>query len=1118
MDNFVILKQKLEEFIRKFYINQLIKGGILFVGISLLYLILLLSVEYFLWLNPLGRTIMFWSFVSVSVFLICKFLIIPLFKLFRISKGINYTDASKMIGSHFPQVNDKLLNVLQLKNNSEETELLIAGINQKIKEMEPVPFKSAIDFRGNWKYAKFAFFPLLIVLLIYISGNINMLSESYQRVVNYEVAYQPPAPFSYFLLNPNLTVEENADFLISVEVKGNYIPEDVSINYGGQSYFLEQKNLGRFEYTFQKVDAPIQFYFSANEIESKQYQLNVVEVPKMLNFEMFLDFPAYTKKQDISVHGSGNSIVPEGTKVKWVIATESTDKIILQEQDTLFYFNEDNGIFQFEKRAFQSFEYQIKTSNDAVKDYEKLSYGIQVIKDNYPQLFLESKRDSVDSETYYFKGRATDDYGISNVKLVYYGLDAPNKKASLEIQAPKSNLLEFLYVFPGNIDLTEGKSYQFYFEVFDNDAINASKSVKSKVYDFRKRTNSEIVEQNFENQKESIEGMNNSLEKLKFSEEELQKIMNSQKENRKLDFNDQRRLKDFLERQKKQEEILRQHQEKLKNSFKEKLEEEDFKKELERRLENSEKELQENEKLREELEDYIEKINEEELGRKLEEMSKKSDIQKRNMEQLLELTKRYYVQEKQRKIAEDLEELTRKQEALSEKTGEENSLEEQKRLTQEFQNLEKEMEELQKENEKLKAPMEIPENEELEKEIQEEQKDAEEELGKKEKSAAKKHQKEAAKKMQEMQKKMEMGMEMQGGEAMMEDAEMLRQILDNLVKFSFEQEDLLEDFREMPEKSPKFSSKLREQNILKVHFQHVDDSLYSLALRNPMVKEDVFKKLSDVEFYLDKSLELIAENQIRQGIGSQQYVITAANDLAVMLSQLLESMKNASASGSGSGKSGGKGFQLPDIIKKQGELGEKMGEGLKKGEKGKTGEGEKGQQGEGKQQGEGEGKNGNSGEGENGKGGEKNGNGSQMNSEKMSGEIFQIYKEQQQLRQQLQDRMQRDGFSKEENSLLRRMEEVEQDLLRKGFDGETMRKMESIKHRLLELDKALLKQGEEQKRESETGKRDAVNQADELRLKAKEYFDMIEILNRQALPLREIYKLKVEDYFDAGNH
>ena len=98
------------------------------------------------------------------------------------------------------------------------------------------------------------------------------------------------------------------------------------------------------------------------------------------------------------------------------------------------------------------------------------------------------------------------------------------------------------------------------------------------------------------------------------------------------------------------------------------------------------------------------------------------------------------------------------------------------------------------------------------------------------------------------------------------------------------------------------------------------------------------------------------------------------------------------------------------------------------------------------------------------------------------------------------------------------MEEVEQDLLRKGFDSETMRKMENIKHRLLELDKALLKQGEEQKRESETGKRDAVNQADELRLKAKEYFDMIEILNRQALPLREIYKLKVEDYFDAGNH
>mgnify|MGYP000558875806 CR=1 FL=1 len=43
--------QKLEDFIRKFYTNELLRGTIFFVGIGLLYFIFTLFVEYFLWLR-----------------------------------------------------------------------------------------------------------------------------------------------------------------------------------------------------------------------------------------------------------------------------------------------------------------------------------------------------------------------------------------------------------------------------------------------------------------------------------------------------------------------------------------------------------------------------------------------------------------------------------------------------------------------------------------------------------------------------------------------------------------------------------------------------------------------------------------------------------------------------------------------------------------------------------------------------------------------------------------------------------------------------------------------------------------------------------------------------------
>ena len=70
-------------------------------------------------------------------------------------------------------------------------------------------------------------------------------------------------------------------------------------------------------------------------------------------------------------------------------------------------------------------------------------------------------------------------------------------------------------------------------------------------------------------------------------------------------------------------------------------------------------------------------------------------------------------------------------------------------------------------------------------------KKASEELKKNNSAKAKPKQKNAAKKMKEMSKKMDQGMEGGEMEQMEEDVKMLRQILDNLLAFSFSQEDVM---------------------------------------------------------------------------------------------------------------------------------------------------------------------------------------------------------------------------------------------------------------------------------------------------------------------------------------
>ena len=97
------------------------------------------------------------------------------------------------------------------------------------------------------------------------------------------------------------------------------------------------------------------------------------------------------------------------------------------------------------------------------------------------------------------------------------------------------------------------------------------------------------------------------------------------------------------------------------------------------------------------------------------------------------------------------------------------------------------------------------------------------------------------------------------------------------------------------------------------------------------------------------------------------------------------------------------------------------------------------------------------------------------------------------------------------------MEDVELDLLNKGFTRQTLEKMMRLKHQLLKLENATFQQGEDTKRKSETNKKEFNTTTNSQIPKARQYFQTTEILNRQALPLRQVYKKKVQQYFKQSN-
>jgi hypothetical protein len=1076
-----------------------------------------------LWLSPTGRTILFWIFIVVELGLFLKFIAFPLAKIFNIQKGIEHEEASKIIGNHFPEVNDKLLNVLQLNEKHAQTDLLLASIEQKSIELKPIPFKLAINFSKNRKYLKYAAIPILILAMSYISGKFNWFSDSYERVVNYQTAYEPPAPFQFYVGNSNLQALENKNFTLKVSTRGDLIPEDVQITYNNETYFLKQVSPGDFEYVFSHPKADINFNLTANNVSSRIYKLDVIEVPTLLSFDMALDYPAHTRKKDETLVSTGNTSVPQGTQITWKLKTKGTSEVTMNTSDTVTSFSGENDVFTLSKRLFRSLEYDLKTSNENLKDYESLSFAINVIRDEHPEINLQMQQDSTDKETLYFYGQISDDYGLSKLELVYYPKGEEGKKEKEKINISKGVFDEFVNVFPDQLNLEDGVSYQLYFEVFDNDAINSYKSTKSNIYSFRKLTVEEKEQNQLQEQSETIDDLNNTLEKFEEQDNELKEISKTQKEKSELNFNDRKKLENFLKRQREQEEMMQNFNKKMKDNleqFQDNNEEDKFKEDLEERIKENQEQLEEDEKLLEELEKLADKINKEELAQKLEELAKQNKNKKRSLKQLLELTKRFYIAQKQEKLKSELEELAKEQEKLSEENSENNTKDEQDKLNKKFEDFLKELEELRKENRKLMEPMDAPGDKKKEQDIKKEQKEASENLEQKEQSGdqqekqdqqmkAKKNQKKAAQKMKQLSEKLAAPMGGSGGgDQLSEDIDMLRQILDNLVLFSFDQEGLMDRFKSIQINHNEYPNYLRKQSSLREHFEHVDDSLFALSLRQPMISERINKEITDVFFNIDKSLVQFSENRHYQGIAAQQYTITSANTLASFLSDVLDNleMQLNPAPGQGEGD-----MQLPDIIMSQEQLNEMMKEGMEKKEGEKEGQEEGDKEGEkegdknkgdkkGRQQGEGD----QQGDGEN-------------NSEELNGELFEIYKRQQELRQALEDKFGKEGPQGSAKDLLKKMEEVELDLLNKGFTNQTLEKMMQLQHQLLKLDKAAFQQGEEQKRKSITNESNFNNTTNLQTPDTKKYFNTTEILNRQTLPLHQVYKKKVKDYFKKKN-
>jgi hypothetical protein len=1097
-NNYQLLIGKLDEFIRKFYKNQMLRGGILIFSILLLSFLIVTTLEYFGHFSTFVRTFLFYSFILLNSVFIIQFLLIPLFKLRKIGKRISHNQASEIIGKHFQNVRDKLVNTLQLKEleiaNPQSKNIIEASINQRINELKPLKFTNAVDFKENKKYLKFSVIPLIIVLgITFLQPSI--FKDSTERIVEHNKQFEKPAPFKFLVLNQNLNAIKNENFIIKIKVKGDYLPDKVNIKLGNVDYQMRRVQKDEFEYEIKNIRNEIDFYLFSGKYNSNSFHINVLPKPLLKNFSVQLDYPSYIGKANEELENVGDLTIPEGTKVNWMFNTDETDEIKLVFQDTNYIAQRNSqNKFNFSKLFRDNNYYSINTSNEFLKSNDSILYYVTIIPDAYPQINVEEQIDSFSTKYKFFTGEASDDYGISSLKFIYRFTKSSdssklNKSFSDNISINiGQNFQQFYYSYNfKNIDIQPGEEIEYYFKVWDNDQVNGNKSSTSKKFYFKAPSKKEIEDMTDELSEDLKEEMEKAAEKAKDLQKDLQEARKKMLENKELKWEDEKFIEDILERQKTLDEDI----EKLKEKLAEKATKEDEFKQLDEEVLDKYEQLyemmdqlmpEEMKEMYEELEMMLQEKLKNQIQNELENMDQQNLDVEKELDRMLEMYKRFEVEQKMEEITEDLEEMAEKQDKLAEKTGDKKQdkealKEEQEQLNKEFEELQEKIDKVGELNKELEKPMEMEDTESDESEIQEEQQNSLENMEEGKNNKAQQNQKNAAQKMKKMAEKMkEMQASMQM-EAMSINIEKLKQILENLLYLSFEQESLINDLKTVTSYSPKYIELAQKQNKLIQEARMIEDSLFALSKEVPTISSYINKDISDMRQNLEKANQFMSDRLIEQARVKQQYVMTSANNIAVLLSEILKQMQQESMSMSGKGqgdqKKKGKGEQsISDLKKMQEQLKQQL-QDMKDGK---------------------------------------------IPSQQMSQQFAQMVAQQEMIREALRklDQQKNKGGDKpygDLDEIQKLMEETEKDLINKRITEETLKRQKEISIKLLEAEKAEKQQEKDNKRESRTARdifRKEIPTLEEYqKLKEKE----VELYRTVPPNLTPYYKLKVKEYF-----
>lgn len=1143
------LRRRLQATIRRVTLAELLRGLALMLGVVSAVLLVAAALEAGFWFAPGPRFFFFWTFILGGLGLAGYFLLAPLLRLVGWLRGPSEAGMAQRIGRHYPEVSDRLTNLLQLADGRRSVApepLLDGAISELGQRVETVPFEQVEDFAHAKRIGRWAAFPVLGLLFFLIAAP-SVFLDATGRLFAPNTLFQPPAPFRLDVQPGDVELVKGEPLDLTVQAFGQALPQRVRFAWqqDGETHTdifdALPDSTGAFTHRLINVRQSLRYRVLAGAVESPWYTATVVNRPVVRTLQVQLNFPAYTRMPPRRLPPNvGDVVALPGTQVALTVGLGGADvaaaflhfddsaRVDLDAQD-----REATGTFRLRREG----QYQVMLESPAgVSNADPIAYTLKLQRDEHPSVALIDPRPSEelnDAQSVGLRMRIIDDFGFSGLRLLYrlaetrFGEPMPDFKA-LPLPLPSTTLLDQEVAHPWLLPESTGMEFlpgdvvEYFVEVRDNDRVAGFKAGRSPVYVLRFPSLAEQYEALDAEQESAQDELENLLEQSQQVRDEFEELRDELRRKQEADWEDERQLERLSQQQKSVEQRAEDLAEQMENMLDTMAENDLVNEQTMEMYQDLQKVMEEMNapelmEALQKLQEAMQNMDMNQMQQSIGQFEFNEEQYRQRLERALELFKRLRTEQKldeaikrTETLAEQQENLAKETEALKEEedpanaqdeqeqptpeeagteeeggqnpeetanpeaedpseTGEEQSgdaeqedaqppqdgqspqdgqqpqdgprneqlAKEQQASKEEMEALEKLLEQLQEQMDELQSAPKQEMNQMMdqvqEQDLSQQMQQNSQQLMQNQLSKAQQGQQNMQQQLEQMAQQMQQMQQQMSQEQLDINIAALRRTLDDVLTLSKEQEALRENTRQLTADNPMARQFSQQQVELSEGVRVVSDTLQKLSKDIPQMSREVQRRSGAALQDMDQTVAEMTDRRISRASGHQKSAMANLNELALLLSELMDQLQQQQDGSGGSGNMSMSQMmqQLQQMAGQQQQLNNQIQQML---------------------------------------------NDMQGNrlSQSQQERLAQMAAQQAAIRQQLEQMMQQGGSQMEQllgdlDQVGKQMEQAVQELQRRQLDPKVVERQQQILTRLLDAQRSLRERGRERKREGRQG-------------------------------------------------